>query len=294
MTSAPLLVLQLAASDPPARLGEWLVAAGLALDVRDAGEPGSVPADLDGHGGLLVLGGPMGAGDDARHPWLGDVRALLRHAVAVEVPALGVCLGAQLLATANGGRVAANPEGPEYGAALVAKRAAAATDPLFGKLPITPDVVQWHVDAVTALPPGAVQLASSPLCENQAFRLGRLAWGIQFHIETTPEMVRAWAAQHVGELADYDVDRIIARADAVHDDLAEVWQPFAAAFADVVREPARVPAARAVRVSNPEPVTDPAAIRAALAAELTAARQPSGPSALPMLGAMPGRRPSEP
>ena len=58
---------------------------------------------------------------------------------------------------------------------------------------ITPDVLQWHFDAITALPPGAVTVASSPGCDVQAFRLGRLAWGIQFHIETTPAIVRSWA-----------------------------------------------------------------------------------------------------
>ena len=133
----------------------------------------------------------MGANDDDVAPWLPHERALLREAVSREIPTLGICLGGQLLAAANGGRVRASPEQAEIGAQLVAKRTAAATDPLFGPLPITPDVLQWHYDAITVLPAGAVHLASSPVCENQAFRLGRLAWGVQFHIETTPELVRA-------------------------------------------------------------------------------------------------------
>lgn len=269
---APVLVVQLDASDPPARLGQWLGAGGLELDVRalDAGEP--LPGDLSGHAGLIVLGGAMGANDDADAPFLPAVRQLLRDAVSGEVPTLGVCLGHQLLAVANGGQIRRIPDGPEVGAQLVAKRTAAATDPLFRELPITPDVLQWHFDEVHVLPPGAQQLASAPGCEQQAFRLGRLAWGIQFHIETTADIVQAWADEDRGELADYDLDAIVERAVAIHDDLAEVWAPFAAAFAGIVRDPDAVPAPHGVPTSNPAPLTDPAAIRAALAAEANAAR----------------------
>jgi GMP synthase (glutamine-hydrolysing) len=279
-----LLVIEHGSNDPAGPLGDWLRAAGLDLDVRDAGAGQQLPGDLSGHDGLLVLGGSMGATDDDVAPWLPQVRALLRAAVTGEVPTLGVCLGGQLLAVANGGRLGPNPDGPEIGAQLVAKRAAAALDPLFGPMPITPDVIQWHWDAVLDLPPGAIHLASSPTCEYQAFRLGRLAWGLQFHIETTAELIREWAAEDAEVLVDYDLERILARSDVAHADVAEVWQPFAAAFAEVVRDPSAVPPPRGVRTATAEPVTDPAAIRAALAAELSAARSPA---LLPMPGARP-------
>src|SRR5690348_2224437 len=141
MSAPNVLVVQPDESDPPARLGDWLRAAGAALDVRRAWIDGDLPGSLEGLDALIVLGGEMGALDDGTHPWVADVRALLREAVSEEVPTLGVCLGAQLLAAANGGRVERNPLGPEYGAQLVAKRAAASSDPLFGPLPITPDVI---------------------------------------------------------------------------------------------------------------------------------------------------------
>lgn len=280
-----VLVVQLDPSDPPARLGRWLREAGLELDVRalDAGD--SLPEDLSGHDGLIVLGGAVGANDDADAPFLPVVRQLLREAVSDEVPTLGVCLGHQLLAVAHGGRIRRMPDGPEIGAQLVAKRTAAATDPLFRSLPITPDVLQWHFDEVHVLPPGAQQLAGSPGCEHQAFRLGRLAWGIQFHIETTADIVRAWAAEDGGELADYDLEAIVARAVGIHDDLAEVWAPFAAEFAGIVRDPASVPAPSGPATSTAEPLTNPAEIRAALAAEANAAR-----GLLPMPGL---RRPDD-
>jgi GMP synthase (glutamine-hydrolysing) len=285
MTSARVLVIEHGSSDPVGRLGEWLRAEGLELDIHDAGAGANIPADLDGYAGLLVMGGSMGANDDVGAPWLPAVRALLRAAVADEVPTLGVCLGGQLLAAANGGRVQRSPEDQEFGPQLIAKRTSAATDPLFAALPITPDVIQWHFDAITALPPGAIQLASSPGCEQQAFRLGRLAWGLQFHIETTPEQVREWAAEDSAALEGYDLARILSRSDAVHADIEEVWRPFAVSFAAVVRDPATVPPNREVPTSTAEPITDPAAIRAALAAELTASR--TMPMALPMPGLRP-------
>jgi GMP synthase (glutamine-hydrolysing) len=270
----PLLVVQNAADDPIGPLGEWLTAAGLTLDVRDAERGDSLPGALDEFGGLLVLGGGMSADDDERAPWLPVVRALLAEAIAGDVPTLAVCLGAQLLAVALGGRVGPNPDGPEFGARLVAKRANSATDPLFRDLPITPDVIQWHYDAVLELPPSAALLASSPVCEVQAFRAGRVAWGIQFHIETTPSIVRQWAAEDAAALDGYDVDAILDRSDTVHADIEETWRPFAEAFAAVVADPSSVPSLRRLRMVTAEPVTDPAAIRAALAAELHAARQP--------------------
>ncbi|MDT4893611.1 MAG: hypothetical protein QOE97_2646 [Pseudonocardiales bacterium] len=285
MSGPRLLVVECDPSDPAARLGAWLAEAGAELDVRQAWQPEALPGAVDGIDGLVVLGGPMGANDDAAHPWLVALRALLREAVSREVPTLGVCLGEQLLAAATGGQVERNPAGPEFGAQLVAKRAAASTDPLFGPMPITPDVIQWHVDAVTVLPPGAIQLASSPGCDIQAFRLGRLAWGIQFHIETTPAIVRAWAAEDAELLDGSDVDSLLARADAAHDDVAEVWQPFATAFVELARDPSGVRPARGVPTSTAAPITDPAQIRAALAAELTQAR--GGPSPLPMPGPRP-------
>ena len=280
MIAPRLLVIENGEDDPVARLGDWLADAGLGLDVQRPYEGAVLPA-LSGYAGLVVLGGAMGASEDVAAPWLPQVRALLRAAVTAEVPTLGVCLGAQLLAVGNGGQVAPNPDGPEFGAQLIAKRAVSGDDPLFGPLPITPDVIQWHFDAITTVPPGALQLASSPGCDVQAFRFGRVAWGIQFHIETTPEIVRGWAALDAPALEGYDVPRLLQRADAVHDDLLEVWAPFAARFAGVVHDPAAVRASRSVPTSIAKPITDAAVIRAALAAELTASR---GPTAVPTPG----------
>lgn len=275
---SPILVIENDRDAPVARLGDWLIAAGAELDVRAAESGAEIPENLTGYSALLVMGGAMNAYDDLQTPWLAAVRRLLTEAVQAELPVLGICLGGQLLAVAAGGRVG-QAETPEYGAQLIAKRQAAATDPLMRELPITPDVLQWHLDEVSQLPPGAVLLASSAVCEVQAFRLGRLAWGTQFHIETTPDTVEAWAAQDAEALADYDLVAIVERAARVHEDIAEVWQPIAARFVEIARDPAAVAGPRTLpmagtNTSTAAPITDPAAIRAALAAELQASRGP--------------------
>ena len=170
----PILVIENDLSDPVGRLGDWLREAGADLDVRSGAAGEEIPESLDGFGGLLVMGGWQNAYEDVKSPWLPRVRALLTEAVGTGLPTLGVCLGGQLLAVATGGQIE-RADTPEYGAQLVAKRQAAADDALFAGLPITPDVLQWHVDAITRLPAGAILLASSPTCEVQAFRVGNRA-----------------------------------------------------------------------------------------------------------------------
>ena len=235
---ARLLVVVPSETDPPARLGEWLRAAGLELDERHLLLGDTLPETLDGCDGLLVLGGPQSSMDDeTTSPELVGVRQLLRHAIDGDVPTLAICLGAQLLAQVGGGRTRAGIDGPEVGATLVAKRDAADGDPVFGPVPLSPDVIQWHHDEISELPRNAQLLASSPHYPHQAFRVGRHVYALQFHIETTPEMVRAWAeSDPVGVAASpLELEPLCVRAAAAHEDVAEVWQPFAARFADLVR-----------------------------------------------------------
>jgi GMP synthase-like glutamine amidotransferase len=233
------LVVEHSPADPAGRLGDWLADAGLLLDVRRPYAGEALPA-LTGYSALLVLGGSMGAYDDEPAPWLPATRDLLRDAVRADLPVLAVCLGAQLLAVAQGGRVGPAPDGPEIGPGLVAKRDVAAEDRLFRRVPFTPDVLQWHFDVITELPAGAVGLAVSTRYPHQAFRVGERAWGLQFHVETTPETVRRWAADDALRLAGlgWDLPAAVARwdLDALHQDLADSWQPFAGRFAELVRE----------------------------------------------------------
>jgi GMP synthase-like glutamine amidotransferase len=197
---------------------------------------------LDGYDGLVVLGGPQSALDTAQQsPELVGVRELLRQALAADFPTLAICLGAQLLAQVGGGAVRPAVDGPEVGALLVAKRDVADKDPVFGPLPLSPDVIQFHHDEISQLPAGATLLASSPMYANQAFRVGRHVYGLQFHIETTPEIVREWAERDVVGVAaqPHDRETLCLLTDAAHEDLEAVWAPFAGRFADLVRTRAR-------------------------------------------------------
>jgi GMP synthase (glutamine-hydrolysing) len=239
---ARLLVAVPSRSDPPGPLGDWLRDAGLELDERRLRAGETLPPDLSGHDGLLVLGGPQSATDSPeKSPELVALRDLLKQAMDADLPTLAVCLGAQLLAEVGGGRVQRCAEGPEVGATLVAKRDAADADPLFSPLPLSPDVIQWHHDEITQLPTGATLLASSPHSPNQAYRVGRNVYGMQFHIETTPEIVRFWAERDPVGIAStpFDLETVCVRAADAQADIAEVWAPFAGRFADLVRAHAR-------------------------------------------------------
>jgi GMP synthase-like glutamine amidotransferase len=248
-TGIRLLVLQPSGLGPPARLGEWLTAAGAGLEVVRpfAGDP--VPTDASAWAGVVCLGGEMRAMDDVEHPWLADCRVLLADAVGRGIPVLAVCLGAQLLAAATGGRVAEAANGPEVGPMPIVRRDVSIGDELLGNLPLTPLVLQFHQDEVSVLPPGAVCLAASPRCQNQAFRVGDAAWGVQGHIETTPEMVLGWE-RDAPALAAYarpgalDPDHL--RAE--HEDIEHAWRPVAERFVALASRPVSV-------VGRPLPLT---------------------------------------
>jgi GMP synthase-like glutamine amidotransferase len=176
--------------------GEEVGAAGHELEERSftLGNPPSRPADR--YDAAMVFGGSMNVHEVDGHPWLADERAFIGQLLGAHVPVLGVCLGSQLLAAVAGADVTRAPE-PEIGWYEVEKTPEAEGDPLLGALPPRFMAFQWHSYRF-ALPPGAVALGWSPVCL-QAYRLGELAWGIQFHAEVTREICAVWISRYASD-----------------------------------------------------------------------------------------------
>jgi GMP synthase (glutamine-hydrolysing) len=145
---------------------------------------------LDRYDGLVLLGGPMNVDQLDAHPHLRTEVALVREAIACEMPVLGICLGAQLVARALGARVEASPE-KEIGWYEVCPTEAGRRDPVLGAFGESETIFQWHGDTF-AIPPHAVHLASSPACPNQAFRYGDRVYGFQFHLEVDERLIERW------------------------------------------------------------------------------------------------------
>ena len=185
-----VLVLQHIACEHPGVFSEVMRERDVETEAVELDEGQSLP-DWREFDAVLAMGGPMGAGDDAAHPWLAAEKRLVREAVEAGRPFLGVCLGVQLLAAALGARVYES-ERPEVGLLEVELTADGRDDPLFAGVDDLPLTLQWHGDTFD-LPRGAVRLATSPMAQNQAFRVGERAYGIQFHLEVTREMAGEWA-----------------------------------------------------------------------------------------------------
>jgi GMP synthase (glutamine-hydrolysing) len=186
----PVLILRHVPHETSGSLESYLAAAGMECRYFDLFREAPQLLPLDEAAALVVLGGPMGVNDAAQYPFLAAEINWVRQAVERPLPVLGICLGAQLLANAMGANVYPNPA-KEIGWYPLEMLPAAAEDRLFAGCQGTETVFQWHGDTFD-LPPRAVLLARSALCQNQAFRVGPSAWGLQFHVEMTPDMVDFW------------------------------------------------------------------------------------------------------
>ena len=188
-----VLALQNVWDDPPGYLGEIMQEHGIPWDVVKADETPNaweLLSDLTPYAAIISLGGPQHAAADERYPYLAEEKALILRALEQDVPFLGVCLGGQLLAHALGAAVTRHSM-TELGFFEVRLTDEGRADPFFQGLPDNPLVFQWHMDTFS-IPAGAVRLATNANTTNQAFRLGRWAYALQYHIELTPAMLDTW------------------------------------------------------------------------------------------------------
>lgn len=187
-----VLVVQPDAKGGIDNFDRWLTAEGCAIETVRPYEGEVVPRKLDDVDAVLILGGNMSSLDDREYSWLEDIRELLRSAHDAGRPAVGICLGAQLMAQAHGGHVEVGANGTECGLISVQWRAEAKNDALLGDLPEPFLVGAFHGDAIVKLPAGAAWLARSNQYLHQAFRVGSSSWGLQFHPEVSNEAMRMW------------------------------------------------------------------------------------------------------
>jgi GMP synthase (glutamine-hydrolysing) len=178
-------------------LDEVIRQAGWRCDYHESATGQPLRNDLDRYSHVIVLGGNMGAYEEDEHGFLRQEMRIIEGALARGIPVLGICLGAQLLARVHGARVYPGPAGPELAWQPCLLTAAGRSEPLLCGFAADSFVFQWHHDTFD-LPIGADRLAGSPSYENQAFRVGRLSWAFQFHLEADRALIRAWVRNYAG------------------------------------------------------------------------------------------------
>jgi GMP synthase (glutamine-hydrolysing) len=186
-----VLVLQHIACEPPGAFEDVLRQRGASLTRVELDEGEQLPRSLDAFDAVIAMGGPMGVNDTGAYPWLEHEKTLIRDGVSAGLPFWGSCLGVQLLASALGAPVCAGPA-PEVGVLAVYPTAEGRADPVLGPCRWPLRTLQWHGDTFE-LPDGAVLLATSPAYPHQAIRVGRVAYGVQFHVEVSAELADRWA-----------------------------------------------------------------------------------------------------
>lgn len=217
-----VLALQHIWDDPPGYLGEILYEHDIACDVVEV-EKEPIPDPTD-YQAIVLMGGPQHLYADEHLAYLAQEKAMLRQAVAADIPTLGICLGGQLLASALGAEVRQHHLS-EVGFYQIPLTEAGRQDPLFAGLPDHQLAFHWHSD-VFELPEGAILLARNENAPNQAFRYGERIYGLQFHIELNTELVNIWLRHP----AYADEIRQLLNDEHAPDRLEQEWEAYAVTY----------------------------------------------------------------
>ncbi|MGV8969150.1 MAG: type 1 glutamine amidotransferase [Microbacteriaceae bacterium] len=226
---ARVLVVEHEANASIGLVGERIALAHVEMDMVGPDTGREVPASAHGFDGVIVLGGTPGPNDDDDAAWLPRVRALIADCLEREVPLLGICLGAEMLAVVAGGSVGGVRNGAEIGLCDLSLTDAAAGDPLFDGLEGELKALQWHTLEIHDLPAGSVPLCSSVRCPNQAFRVGPMAWGTQFHLEALTSTAEEWARDDSSDMVaeGLTAEQVIEPFEEYEPRLREVWSTVA-------------------------------------------------------------------
>jgi GMP synthase-like glutamine amidotransferase len=212
----PVAVFRFSQTEGPGYLGEFLTRKGILWTQINVDAGDSVPEDINGFSGLVLMGGPMSVNDEM--PWIPPLLKLIRQAVEQGIPVLGHCLGGQLMSRALGGTVGPNPV-KEIGWGGVSKVGLNPAPDWLGELPSSFEVFQWHGETFS-IPDGAERLLESAFCANQAFLLDNRHLGLQCHIEMTAPMIEAWCQAGADEIAKAADSPAVQQPAAMQEDVA--------------------------------------------------------------------------
>ena len=178
----------------PETLGEYFKAKGFTIKIVDLSLGDRLPTDMSEIEAVVILGGPMNVYEEDKYPFLADENAFIAKVLEQDIPFLGICLGSQLLAKAAGAKVMKAPI-KEIGWRMVDQTKDGARDPLFEGLMDQLIVFHWHEDTFQ-LPAGATLLSTSTVVRHQAFKAGQYAYGLQYHVEVTEEIIESWIKEY--------------------------------------------------------------------------------------------------
>lgn len=195
-----ILVLQHVPFEILGTLNPLFKQAGFRIRYLNFGRDPNQKTDVTKYDGLVILGGPASVNDRDRIPHLNTEIEMIKQAIDSDIPILGICLGAQLIAAALGAEITRNPQ-PEIGWYDINRTSLGDIDPLLSNFEKTDKIFQWHNDTFE-IPDNCEHLASTDTCKNQAFRYKDNVWGFQFHLEADEDMIKRWLSVpvHIEEL----------------------------------------------------------------------------------------------
>jgi len=220
------LIIMHVESEGPGTLGTFVESQGMQPAFARLYAGDDLPQDLSGLDAVISMGGPMNVYEEDEYPFLRDETLFLHKAVSANMPVMGICLGAQMIAKASGALVTKSPQ-KEVGWCKVSLTEEGRGDILFQGLPDELDVLQWHGD-MFHIPEGGTLLATSDACPHQAFRI-RNAFGLQFHVEVTPEILSQWFE------GTAELDEILAAYGGLNKDLATCAERMYRNFLGILR-----------------------------------------------------------
>jgi GMP synthase (glutamine-hydrolysing) len=228
-----ILFIQNDPTDPPHLVGRWLEEEKCSISIIHAYRGEAVPTTVpEGVNAIIPLGGHMSAWDDEVAPWLPAERELIRDAYAKDIPVFGICLGAQLIALALGGKVERG-ELSEIGIYDIENVHAGKNDPVFSFESPTPAAL-WHEDFVTELPEGATTLASSEICPNQIFTFGSRSYALQFHPEVDAPLFQSWEDYGDNAFENFHKETVMPEVKAAEANLTKTWEGYIKKWASLV------------------------------------------------------------